>query len=80
MPRLEKSGYKRFWELKQLAGHNHDGSRRTVEGFRDMVTGEFHAPDNGWDGEPPPLPSGEMTPMASSDKYAHNYDRIVWNK
>jgi len=80
MSRLEKSGYKRYWPLKQLAGHNRDGSKRTVEGFRNMLTGEFHAPDNGWSGEPPSLPSGEMTPMASSDKYVHNYDRIVWNK
>jgi hypothetical protein len=79
MPRLEKSGYKRYWELKQLAGHDRDGTRRTIEGFRDMLTGEFTAPENGWSGQPPELPSGEMIP-AISDKYAQNYDKIRWNR
>lgn len=79
MPRLETSGYKRFWELKQLAGHNRDGTRRTVEGFRNMLTGEFHASEKGWDGPPPDLLSGEMIPVISN-KYAKNYEKIVWNK
>ena len=74
MSRLKTSGYKRFWELKQLAGHNHDGTRRTVEGYRDMLSGEFHAPKNGWSGEPPPLPPGEREPVASNN-YKDNYER-----
>ena len=79
MPRLEKSGYKRFWELKQLAGHNMDGSRRTVEGYRDMKTGEFHAPGNGWKGSPPPLPPGEREPVVSNS-YKNNYERTFGHK
>jgi hypothetical protein len=74
MPRLEKSGYKRFWELKQLAGHNRDGTRRTVEGFRDMTTGEFHTSVKGWNGQPPPLSPGERDPVLSN-RYKDNYER-----
>lgn len=79
MPRLESSGYKRYWPMRQLAGHNGDGSKRSVNGYRNMLSGEFHAPKNGWSGEPPALPSGEITPTVS-DKYAQNYDLIAWNK
>lgn len=79
MPRLEKSGYKRYWPLKQLAGHNMDGSRRTVEGFRDMTTGNFHAPKDGWSGEPPALPLGERGPVFSN-RYKDNYERTFGHK
>lgn len=74
MPGLEKSGYKKFWELKQLAGQNRDGTRRTVEGFRNMVTGEFHTSGKGWNGQPPPLPAGEKDPVLSN-RYKDNYER-----
>lgn len=73
MPRLETSGYKRFWELKQLVGHNRDGSKRMVEGFRDMVSGDFYAPENGWSGKPPPLQPGEIEPIISG-RYKDNYE------
>lgn len=78
MPRLEKSGYKKYWPLRQLVGHNSDGSKRSVEGFRDMTTGDFNAPENGWSGEPPPLPHGERDPVLSNT-YKDNYDMIKWN-
>lgn len=74
MPRLERSGYRKFWELRQLVGHNRDGSRRTVEGFRNMNTGEFHTSENGWDGEPPALPPGERDPVQTG-RYKDNYER-----
>lgn len=79
MPEIQKAGYKRFWELRQLTGRNPDGSKRSIEGFRDMETGEFHAPEKGWNGQPPPLPSGERLPEISSN-YAKNYEKIVWDK
>lgn len=75
MPRIEKAGYKKYWELKQLVGHNSDNTRRAVEGFRDMTTGKFHAPKEGWNGAPPELPFGERNPIIS-DKYKRNYDAI----
>lgn len=77
MPKIEKSGYKKFWPLRQFTGRNLDGSKRSVEGFRDMITGEFHIPDKGWNGSPPQLPLGEREPILS-DKYRKNYDAIKW--
>jgi hypothetical protein len=79
MPEIQKAGYKRFWELKQLTGRNSDGSKRSVEGYRDMTTGGFHAPEKGWSGEPPEFPSGERDPVIS-DKFKQNYDKILWNE
>lgn len=73
MSRIKTAGYKRFWELKQLTGRNADGSKRAVEGYRDMLTGKFHAPENGWNGSPPPLPPGGREPVFS-DKYKQNYE------
>ena len=75
MPEIQKAGYRKFWELKQLTGRNPDGSKRSVEGWRNMETGEFHAPDKGWNGQPPELPSGEKEPVIS-DKFKQNYDKI----
>lgn len=79
MPEIQKSGYKKFWPLKQLTGRNPDGSKRSIEGFRNMLTGEFHAPKKGFNGEPPEFPSGERLPETSS-KYAKNYDSIKWDE
>ena len=79
MPRIEKSGYRRYWELKQHVGLNPDGSKRVVEGFRDMITGEFHAPKEGWNGSPPKLTTGEKPPELSNDFYIR-YDWIKWDK
>lgn len=72
---METTGYRKFWELKQLTGRNPDGSKRSIEGFRNMVTGEFHAPKKGFNGEPPELPSGEKEPVVS-DKFKQNYPKI----
>jgi hypothetical protein len=44
-----------------------------------MLTGEFHAPRKGFNGEPPKLPSGERIPETSSE-YAKNYDKINWER
>jgi len=79
MPRIEKSGYRRYWELKEHVGFNPDGSKKSVEGFRDMLTGQFHAPKGGWSGRPPELPSGDREPIIT-DKYKHNYDNILWER
>lgn len=76
MSKLETSGYKRFWPMRQLEGHyNVDGKpcRVSREGYRDMITGEFHAPKKGWDGEPPPLPPGEKNLTDPGKQYRDNY-------
>lgn len=74
MPKLETTGYKKYWPLKQLVGHNRDGSQKSVEGFRDMTNGKFHIPEKGFDGEPPPLPSGEKQPVSDQHKYGQHYE------
>lgn len=79
MPEIQTSGYKKYWELKQLVGRNPDGSKRSVEGYRDMTTGDFHTPKNGWSGSPPELPSGEKDPVVSN-KFKQNYDAINWSE
>jgi hypothetical protein len=43
-----------------------------------MVNGEFHAPEKGFDGEPP-RPSGDLSNVRHvSETYRENYDRIDW--
>lgn len=76
MSLLETYGYKKFWPMRQLEGINADGSKRSTEGFRDMRTGEFHAPEKGWSGEPPELPSGERNLIDTNNKYKGNYRAI----
>lgn len=73
MSKLETHGYKKYWPMKQLEGVNADGSKRATEGFRNMESGEFHVPGNGWSGSPPDLPPGEKVPDASSDLFKKNY-------
>jgi hypothetical protein len=77
MPRIEKSGYKRFWPLRQFTGRGPNGEKHSIEGYRDMVTGKFYAPDKGWDGSPPELPRHEKgVEVPSSKKYVDNYPAI----
>lgn len=77
MPKLKTSGFERFWPLKELTGRNMAGNKLTREIYRNMVTGEIHAPEDGWNGSPPDFPSGEKEPVISaSDAYRENYDRI----
>lgn len=77
MAKIETSGYKKYWELKEFRGYNPDGSKKSVEGYRDMLSGEFHAPKDGWQDAPPELPTGERGPMISNS-YKRNYDNIQW--
>lgn len=74
MPRIEKSGYKRYWPMRQLTGRNIDGSKRAVEGYRNMLTGQFHTSEKGWNDQPPELLSGEKDPVVSN-KYKSNYEK-----
>jgi hypothetical protein len=76
MGKLETSGYKKFWPMRQFTGMNPDGSKNSIEVFRDMVSGEVHTHEDGWNGSPPDLPSGERDPIISSSKFAENYVKI----
>ena len=88
MPDIETSGYKKWWPLKQFAGYNPDGSKKSDEVFRNMKTGEVHIPYDsegnnlGWNGEPPPLEPGEKSLVnhGRSSAFERGYDKIKWNK
>jgi len=81
MPKLETSGYKGWWELKQYLGKDKNGVKIGKEVFRNMITGEVYDPgEKGWNGEPP-YPTGDLaTCRHVSDAYRRNYDLIVWDR
>lgn len=76
---MDTQGYRKWWEVKLYQGKNERGEKQSVEVFRNMETGQLHAPENGWNGAPPngedPLPI--HTP---SELYLQNYDKIRWDK
>ena len=85
MPKLQTSGYKKYWPLKAFEGKRPDGSKITSEVFRDMTTGDIHYPIDkdgnlqGWNGEPPPLPSGEKPAHTDNERYLKNYDMVKFD-
>ena len=85
MPKLEKSGYKKYWPMKQLMGTGAGGEKHVAEVYRNMVTGESHIPVSkdgeflGWNGEPPELLPGEKSPEANSKKYRNRFDMIKFD-
>jgi len=86
MPKIQTSGYKKYWPLKAFEGRRPDGSKITSEVFRDMTTGDIHRPIDedgkmaGWNGSPPELQPGEKIPERNNDLYKQNYDLIKWKK
>ena len=84
MAKLEKSGFKRYWPLRELMGHAADGTRVTREVFRNMETGEIFVPTakdgtyQGWSGEPTGAKPDQPVHSAS-DRYRQNYENIQWN-
>lgn len=77
MGELRTAGHKGWWHLKQFMGKGIDGTKQTRECFRNMVTGEVHAPENGWSGSPP-APTGDILPLSNSELYVQNFDLIKW--
>lgn len=88
MSDIETSGYKKWWPMKKFDGYNPDGSKKSCEVFRNMKTGEVcnsydtDGNDLGWNGEPPPLETGEknLVDAGVSNAYACGYDKIRWDK
>jgi hypothetical protein len=77
---IDTAGYRGWWPLRAYQGKDRNGKKVGVEVFRNMATGEVHAPANGWNGEPP-APSGDAIPIhMPSDIYRQNYDQIRWDK
>lgn len=85
MSKLQTSGYKKYWPVKSFEGKRPDGSKITAEVFRDMTTGEVHYPMDkdgrlmGWNGEPPPLESGEKPAQTNNEKYLERFDLIEFD-
>lgn len=79
----------RWWPMRQAAGKRPDGTWREMECWVDMHSGQdgsekriaYH--DEGWNGEPPPLPSGDPGRAACwqprSATYRENYLKIAWD-
>jgi hypothetical protein len=87
MARLEKSGTKTWWPMKQFMGRDKDNKNITKEVYKNMVTGQEHEPLDrdgqplGWNGNPPDLPKGEkIAYLINSEAYRRNYDLINWDK
>jgi hypothetical protein len=76
MGKLETSGYRRFWPMRQFERVDSSGKKVSTEGYRDMVSGKFYAPEKGWNGSPPNLPPGNRNLTDPSRKYMENYERI----
>jgi hypothetical protein len=77
--KVETHGHKAWWEMREFMGQDGDGIKQSREVFRNMATGEVHAPEEGWNGEPP-APSGDLAQVRhNSDLYRENYDRIRWD-
>lgn len=85
MPKLEKSGFNRFWPMKQNMGLDKQGRRMYREVFVDMTTGKESGGgvdpetglEKGWNGEPEGNP--ETLIHSSNELYRKNYDSITWN-
>ena len=85
MAKLQTSGYRAWWPMKQLVRTSAEGDRIYKEVFRNMETGEEHDSFDkdsqflGWDGEPPPLEKGEKGVIADNQsRYTKNYSGINW--
>jgi hypothetical protein len=80
----------RWFPMKQALGKNADGSWKTADVWVDMRSGRdggektvaYH--EDGWNGDPPPLPSGDPGKAAAyqppSQRYRENFTRIDWSK
>lgn len=85
MPAIEKSGYRKWWPMREIVKRDKLGRTVYREVFRNMETGESHYPkdkdgkDIGWNGEPPPLSEGEKI-METSDRFKQNFDQIRMSK
>ncbi len=88
--KVPMAGYGRFWEMKQAMGKNAKGEMQYAEAWVDMASGRdggekdvFIHPD-GWNGEPPPLASGDPGKQYAyqppSARYRQRYELIEWDK
>ena len=72
--KCEVAGYKGWRETKFFAGKNPDGTVRTRDGFKNVLT------DQEWHGKEPPGPTGDLaTVRHCSDAYKEGWERI-WGK
>ena len=85
MAKLEKSGFKRYWPMRELMGHAADGTRVTREVFRNMETGKIHVPIDkksgefrGWSGEPVGAVPDQRV-HSSTENYRARFELIKWN-
>ena len=71
--------------MLEFMGRTENGGKMSREVFINTENKQIHAPDNenrdkcGWNGEPPPIPSGERQIADSSlSAYECGYEKINW--
>ncbi len=78
--KVETSGFKRWAEVQVFEGKDREGRKFGRQGFKNTLTGQIVAPENGWDGEPPPGEHGDLAcVITGSEKYRKGYEEINWH-
>lgn len=73
--KMDVSGHKGWMETKFFAGKNPDGTVRTREGFKNVLTNQEVI------GSRPPCPTGDCSfTRHNSEAYRQNYDQIQWDR
>ena len=73
--KCEVAGFKGWREVKFFAGKNLDGTVKTRDGFRNVLT------DESCHGSEPPAPTGDLACVRHvGDAYREHYDEINWEK
>lgn len=80
----------RFWEVKQALGKDRHGVMRYAEAYVDMASSRggqeptLYVHEDGWNGRPPDLPSGDpgrqFAYQPPSQRYRERYAQIDWSK
>lgn len=86
--KVSTAGYGRYWELRQAMGKNSRGEMQYAEAWVDMASGQdggekkVYLHEDGWNGSPPPLPSGDPGKQACyqppNQRYRERYALIDW--
>lgn len=76
---MDTAGYKGWIPLKFFESKRLDGTPKTTEGFRNVLTGQEVMPEKGHNGDPP-APTGDTGHIRhSSGAYKQNYEQIRWD-
>jgi hypothetical protein len=73
--KCDTAGYKGWREVKFHEGKNPDGTFRTTQGFKNVLTNQEVT------SKEPPVPTGDLACVRHcSDAYRRGYDQIKWER